>query len=78
MTITQLIDKLPTSVKLDVVDFEDVKLKDGRIAVRVLLDRLLTDEEKELMTKKKNIIGINCVATYKYAPEIKKSYFYIV
>lgn len=78
MNITKLIDKLPESVKLDILDFEDVILQDGRDAIRVLMDRILTEEEKSLLAKNKHILGSNCTATYRYAPEIKKSYFYIV
>ena len=77
MNITKLIELLPGSVKCDTVDFVTVKLKDGRIATRVLLDRLLTAEEKKSM-KSKHFVGLDCVAQYRYAPEIKKSYFYVV
>lgn len=77
MNITKLIELLPDSVKCDTVDFKDVRLKDGRSAIRVTIDRLLTQKEKEKMTSKR-FIGIDCVCFYKYAPEIKKSYFYVV
>lgn len=77
MDITRLVELLPSSVKCDVIDFVTVKLKDGRVATRVLLDRLLTAEEKKIM-KSKHFVGLDCVAQYRYAPEIKKSYFYVV
>lgn len=77
MDITTLIDKVPPTVRPDILDFTDVRLKDGRYAIRVLVDRLLTDEELKMMASKKFIIGFG-IATYRYAPEIKKHYFYVV
>lgn len=77
MSIEKLIDLLPTSVRCDAVDFKDVRLKDGRSAIRVTIDRLLTHDEKDKMTSKR-FVGLDCVCFYKYAPEIKKSYFYVV
>lgn len=81
LDITKLIDLLPESVKKDIQDFTDVKLKDGRLATMVLLDRLLTDDEKKTLSSgrcKKRILGVNGVAQYRHAPEIKKSFFYIL
>jgi hypothetical protein len=78
MDITILIDLLPDSVKNDVVDFNDVLLKNRKNAIRVLMDRILTEEEKQEMKKNKHFMGVDCVAQYRYAPEIKKSYFYVV
>lgn len=77
MDITKIIQYLPASVKQDVMDFATVKLKDGRIAERVTLDRILTESEKEEM-RNKHILGVDCIASYKSAPEIKKSYFYVL
>lgn len=76
MNISNLIELLPDSVKLDIIDFTTVKLKTGKLAERVTISRLLTDNEKENM-KSKKIIGKDCIAYYKYAPEIKHSYFYV-
>ena len=77
MNITKLIELLPDSVKPDIADFVQVKMKDGKIGTRVLLDRLLTDTEKQAM-KSKHFVGLDCVACHRYVPEIKKSYFYVV
>ena len=77
MNITKLIELLPDSVKPDIADFVQVKMKDGKMGTRVLLDRLLTDTEKQAM-KSKHFVGLDCVACHRYAPEIKKSYFYVV
>ena len=76
MDITTLIEELPESVKSDTIDFTQVKLKTGCYAVRVTLDRLLTDPEKATLSRE-GCIGVDCVARYRYAPEIQKSYFYI-
>lgn len=48
--------------------------EDGYIAV---VDGTGTQEEKDKMTSKR-FVGLDCVGFYKYAPEIKKSYFYVV
>ena len=81
LDVTKLIDLLPYSVKKDIQNFADIKLKDGRIATMVLLDRLLTEDEKKQLSSgrcKKRIIGLDNIAQYRHAPEIKKSYFYIL
>lgn len=77
MNVAELVELLPDSVKLDVVDFQTVKIKDGEVGTRVVLDRILTDTEKEQMVSER-FRGLNCVAQHKYAPEIKRSYFYII
>lgn len=77
MDITKMIDLLPDSVKVDIIDFQDVKMKGGANGTRIVLDRLLTDIEKYKM-KNNHIIGVDCITVNKYAPEIKRSYFYIV
>lgn len=77
MNITKIIELLPDSVKSNIIDFQDVKMKSGGNGTRVVLDRVLTDIEKHKM-KNNHIIGIDCIAVNKYAPELKRSYFYIV
>lgn len=79
MDITNLIDKVPESIVTDVMDFNDVRLKGGRDALRVTVDRLLNADEQKQLAKTKGIIyNTEMVCAYKYAPEIKKSYFYVV
>lgn len=80
MNIYSFIDNphVPDSVKQHVIDFTWVKMKNGKQGLRVLLDRILTDAEKAEMQKSKRILGLECVAQYVHAPEIKKSYFYVV
>lgn len=58
--------------------FNDVLLKNRKNAIRVMMDRILTEEEKQEMKKNKHFMGVDCVAQYRHAPEIKKSYFYVV
>lgn len=77
MNITKLIDLLPDTVKADVIDFTDVKMKTGENGIRITLGRLLTDTEKKQM-KNKHFVGLDCITFYRYAPEIKKSYFYVI
>lgn len=77
MNITRLIELLPDSVKPNTINFAQVRMKDGKMGTRVLLDRLLTDAEKNQMTSS-HFRGLDCIALYKSAPEIKRSYFYVV
>lgn len=77
MNITKIIELLPDTVKKDIIDFSDVRMKDNKPGIRITIDRLLTDSEKANMQNKR-IKGLDCITFYRYAPEIKKSYFYIV
>ena len=77
MDAVALIEMLPDTIKLDVVDFQTVKMKDGEVGIRVTLDRVLTDAEKAQMVSER-FKGLDCVAHHRYAPEIKRSYFYII
>ena len=75
--IIDVVQLLPESVQHNVMDFHDCTLKDGWEAVRVTLTRLLTDEEASQM-QDKHFVGVGCTAKLRYAPEIQKSYFYVV
>ena len=77
MDITNIIELLPDSVKVDVIDFTDVKLRHGGTATRITIDRLLTRAEREALTMHDCIRDTDCVAHHRYAPEICKSYFYV-
>ena len=61
MNIAALIDLLPDTVKLDSIDFQSVKMKDGKIGTRVILDRILTETEKQQMTSN-HFRGLDCIA----------------
>lgn len=67
---------MPEFVKVNIIDFTDVRLKTGEYAIRVTLNKLLSEKEKNEM-QLPQIVGVECVAHYRYAPEIKHSYFYI-
>lgn len=71
---------IPEQIQRDIMDFENVTMKDGTQGFRVTMDRLLSEGEKVELSRKarKSLVGVDCVATYRYAPEIKKSYFYLV
>ena len=79
LTIAKAVSRgiIPASVARDVIDFIPVKLKDGRKATRITLDRVITEEEREVLDNVA-IVGKDCVAVHRYAPEIKRSYFYVV
>ena len=49
MNVAELVELLPDSVKLDVIDFQPVEMKSGGVGTRVVLDRILTDAEKAQM-----------------------------
>lgn len=68
---------IPESVMKDIIDLVPVKLSDGRTSTRVTLGRVITEEERAALDNVA-IIGKDCVAVHRYAPEIKRSYFYVV
>jgi hypothetical protein len=76
MNITKIIEVLPTSVKLDVIDIATVRLKTGTIATRIILTRVLTDEEKTELLKNNKIVGFG-IGSFENFPENKNSYFYL-
>lgn len=78
MNITNLIENLPDDIKMNVIDFTNVRLKNHREAVRVTLDIELSDDMVNVLKNNKHIVGAGLVACYRYAPEIKHSYFYVV
>ena len=73
-----IMGRLDDSVKENVIDFTNCRLKTGQTAIRVTVGRLLDDKEKESLKSFKNIVGVDCVCHHKYAPEIQYSYFYVV
>lgn len=68
---------IPDSVLKDIIDIKPVGLNDGRMSTRVTLDRVITDEEREALDNVA-IVGKDCVAVHRYAPELNRSYFYVV
>lgn len=78
MNTAKRIESLPPRIKSHVIEYQDVILKGGKPAMRVLLDCILSPGQKALLQDNKHIIGLKCIAQDKYAPEIKHSYFYMV
>lgn len=78
MNTAKMIEILPTSVKMDVIGFKDVRMKTGKMGVRITIDRLLTDDEKEAMSGNKHIVGLDGVAVSRYSAIPPRSYFYMV
>ncbi len=68
---------IPDTIMKDIIDLVPVRLSDGRTSTRVTLDRVITEEERAALDNVA-IIGKDCVAVHRYAPEIKRSYFYVV
>ena len=74
--IKVLIERVPDDLKLHIDDFAVARSSGGQSYWRVVLDCLLSEDESEKLRK---IRGVAFVGTchYRYAPEIKKTYFYI-
>lgn len=68
---------IPETVMKDIIDIKPVRLSDGRMSTRVTLDRVITKEERAALDNVA-ILGKDCVAVHRYAPEIKRSYFFVV
>ena len=68
---------IPDSVLKNIIDIKPVGLNDGRMSTRVTIDRVITEQEREALDNVA-IVGKDCVAVNRYAPEIKRSYFYVV
>lgn len=68
---------IPETVMKNIIDIKPVMLSDSRMSTRVTLDRVITEEEREALDNVA-IVGKDCVAVHRYAPERKRSYFYVV
>lgn len=80
MDVYKLINNLPDEIKDKIISFDNGKLKtkDGMIDVtRVVFADEFSNEIIEKLKKNKKFVGVGSVATHKYAPEIKHSYFYV-
>ena len=85
MDFYEMMDMLSEEIKEDIINFEEGRLTgfedeslNGRDAIRVTLDRFLTDDEKETMKQNAHFVGIDNVWHHRYAPEIRGSCFYVV
>lgn len=76
---TTKIMNLPESIRDDIADFNCglLSYKGKRLSViRVTMCRLLTDDEKAAL-KRKRCINVDSTCYLASAPEIKKSVFYV-
>ena len=72
-TVARIVESLPDDVKKHVYDIRDVRLKSGKTVLRLMLDRLLTEDEKAELRKRKSVYGFGH-GHYEYAPELKRSF----
>jgi adenylyl- and sulfurtransferase ThiI len=72
-----IIEKLPNSIKESIINVTAGTLSD-RLATRITVDHILTVSEKYLLNSYDEITGVDNICQYRYAPEIKYSYFYIL
>lgn len=72
-TVARIVESLPDGIKCDVMDIIDVRFKNGKSGIRLMLDRVLTDDEKTELRARKNVYGFGS-GHYNYAPEIKHSF----
>lgn len=78
MDVTNIILCVPDSVKSAIVDFtEKIHKPSGKYVLRVVLNRLLTDTEQQLLMEEKRVCAIG-IANKKNNPEKKYSVFYIM
>ena len=78
MDITNIIDlENRLGFTLDVIDFTRYKTKEGVYGTRITLGRILGKNEVEKLRKIKKVHIADGICSYKYAPEIKYSYFYL-
>lgn len=72
------LEKLPTDITKNIIDFADcVRASDNKSCIRCTLDTLLNDAEVTAL-KKHRFIAYVGTCNYRYAPEIKHTYFYVV
>lgn len=77
MDVTNVILCAPDSVKASIVDFQEkIHRPSGKYCLRVVLNRLLTDTEQQLLMEEKRVCAIG-IANKKSNPEKKYSVFYI-
>ena len=68
---------LPECVRADICDIREGTLDKKQRVLRITLDRTLNELEKAALRPCKSIIGVDNCCGYRYAPEIRHSYFYI-
>ena len=78
MSDFELLRDLPDTAVIDVKCIDHGRLKDGRCALRVTFDRLLTENELNVMRLNPVLVGAGSICHYRYASEIQYSYIYIL
>lgn len=79
MTIIKLMEIIPDEAKQNIIDFQPVKivLKGKKTpATRVLLNKILPNAA-DILTGNHLLYNENMVASYRAAPELQKTYFYV-
>lgn len=72
------LEKLPVSITKNIIDFTDcIRASDKKSCIRCTLDVLLSEAEVTALSKHKFIAHVG-TCSYRYAPEIKHTYFYII
>ena len=77
LTEIDLLLEIPLSIRQDIAYIDSGKLDKKYDCLRITMDRLLTETEKGVLKENPYIKKVNSVCTFRYAPEIKKSVFYI-
>ena len=77
MNISILMEIIPDSIKADILTFNDVRIKSGYTATRIIINRDFKDNERETLKAIPNIISVG-TGSFEYAPELKKGTFLIV
>ena len=72
-TVARIVESLPDGIKRDVMDIRDVRMSNGKSCIRLMLDRLLTEDEKSELRRRRSVKGFGS-GYYNYAPEIKHSF----
>ena len=72
-TVARIVESLPDGIKRDVMDIRDVRMSNGKSCIRLMLDRLLTEDEKSELRRRRSVRGFG-QGYYNYAPEIKHSF----
>jgi hypothetical protein len=71
------LELLPKCVREDICDIREGTLDKKHHVLRITLGRTLNELEKAALRTCESIIGVDNCCGFRYAPEIRHSYFYI-
>ena len=77
LTEMDLLLEIPLTIRQDIAYIESGRLNKKYDCLRITMDRLLTETEKNVLKENPYIRHVDSVCSFKYAPELKKSVFYI-